>query len=384
MSPIGMTLVFVVFLGAFAWSAVRRWKLLMVGGPEPRFSIASAGEIGKRLEQTFIYAFAQKKMPKNSRYRVAGLAHVGIFVAFQVLLLNSVLLWIRGFDADFDFWGILAHGSPIGIGYSVVKELSAFAAIVGSLVFVYYRVVEKPKRMSLGFEGLLILFIIITMMLADYVYVGGDIVRDARMAATGARGPLALVRAVRLRASRCAFDGFDATARWRSSSSSTSASGGTRAGCSLFLNLLPLLASTSTSSRSSRTSSRTSDRSQGQAPRRRGPRGQGRERRVPVGINRSSRTSPGSTSSTSTRAPSAAAAATTARPTPRTRSSRPSTSRWRSATTSTTRRAGLCRQAGLREPTRSRPRPTQGEGRQRSRTKAPPPEGYHHISPRPS
>lgn len=184
MSPIGMTLVFVVFLGAFAWSATRKWKLLLVGAAEPRFSIDSFEVIGQRLVQTFVYAFAQKKMPKNERYRLAGISHMAIFAAFNVLLVNTVLLWVRGYDADFDFWGILGAHSPIGVGYSVVKELSAFGAIVGCLVFVYLRVIVKPKRMSFGVEGLLILFIIITMMLGDFVYVGGHMAREA--AASGA------------------------------------------------------------------------------------------------------------------------------------------------------------------------------------------------------
>jgi Fe-S oxidoreductase len=182
MSPIAMTLVFVVTLGAFAWSAVRRWRLLRVGAPEPRFSFDGADTLKKRVEQTLIYAFGQKKMPKNPKYRLAGVAHIGIFIAFNVLLLNSVMLWVRGFYPEFDFWGVLERDAPLGMAYSFLKEMSAFAAIVGAAIFVYYRVVTKPKRMTLGFEGIFILWIIITMMLADYIYVGGDIVREVRAA----------------------------------------------------------------------------------------------------------------------------------------------------------------------------------------------------------
>src|SRR5690606_29474268 len=90
--------------------------------------------------------------------------------------------WIRGFIPEFDFWGVLGREHPIGMAYSLVKELSAMAAIVGSAVFLYYRIVKRLPRMTLGFEGILILFIIITMMIGDYVYVGGDLVRDARAA----------------------------------------------------------------------------------------------------------------------------------------------------------------------------------------------------------
>ncbi|MBX3274553.1 MAG: (Fe-S)-binding protein [Sandaracinaceae bacterium] len=182
MSPLGMTLVFVVFGGAFAWSAVRRWRLLNVGTPEPRFTWQTFEALAARVKNVLVYALAQKKMPQNDRYRVAGLAHIGIFLAFQVLLLNSVLLWARGFDASFDFWGLLSTSHIVGQLYSFAKELSAGAAILGASVFVYYRLVTKPARMSFGLEGLLILFIIITMMLADYVYVGGNVARAASVA----------------------------------------------------------------------------------------------------------------------------------------------------------------------------------------------------------
>jgi hypothetical protein len=92
-----MTIVIFVTVGAFAWSAVRRWRLLLVGSAEPRFSLAG-DSLRQRIERVLVYAFGQRKMPKNTRYRLAGVAHVGIFVAFLVLLLNSVMLWFRGYS----------------------------------------------------------------------------------------------------------------------------------------------------------------------------------------------------------------------------------------------------------------------------------------------
>ena len=183
MSPTWMTVLIFVTLGAFAWSAVRRWRLLMVGAPEPRFTI-DPESVQERVKRTVIYALGQKKMPKNARYRLAGAAHIGIFAAFSVLLLNSVMLWIRGYSPEFDFWGILDTHSPIGAAYSLAKELAAMAAVVGGFIFLYYRLVKRPQRMSFGLEALVILGIIITMMIADFVYVGGDLVRDARAAGT--------------------------------------------------------------------------------------------------------------------------------------------------------------------------------------------------------
>src|SRR5688572_16101732 len=99
MSPVAMTVMLIVLPGLFAWSAIRRWKLAAIGAPEPRFSIAGDA-LPQRIKDTLIYALGQKKMPY---YFTAGIAHILIFIAFQVLLLNSILLWGRGYDPSFDF-----------------------------------------------------------------------------------------------------------------------------------------------------------------------------------------------------------------------------------------------------------------------------------------
>lgn len=178
MNPIAMTLVLVLTLSAFAWSASRRIQLLTVGRNDTDFDL-EVDHLVERVKNVLVYALGQKKMAKNSRYQLAGVAHIAIFVAFQVLLLNSVMLWVRGFDPSFDFWGLLSERHIIGKLYSLVKELAAAGAILGASVFVYFRVVAREKRMTLTTEGLVILGIIITMMLADFLYVGGSLAHHA-------------------------------------------------------------------------------------------------------------------------------------------------------------------------------------------------------------
>jgi heterodisulfide reductase subunit C len=173
-----MTVLLVVLPGLFAWSAVRRFRLATVGPSEPRFSLAG-GELPARLRDTAIYAVFQKRMPY---YWAAGVAHILIFLGFQVLLLNSILLWGRGYDPSFDFWGLLALDNPIGAGYSIIKEVFTVLVTLGALVFVYYRVINVQRRMTLSGEGLLILGIIIVMMLADNLYNGARLALDGHAA----------------------------------------------------------------------------------------------------------------------------------------------------------------------------------------------------------
>ncbi len=177
MNPIGMAAVIVTLVCMFAWSAHRRWNLLRVGGPthESRF-----GDLGSRLVGVWTFAVYQKKM---RYYFWAGLAHQLIFLGFVVLLLRSLMLWGRGFDPKFNFWVLgpdPVGGIALGSGYTFLKDVFALLVLLGVTVFVYYRTINVQKRMKLGVEGLVILGIIGTMMLADIFYDGAATVLHHR------------------------------------------------------------------------------------------------------------------------------------------------------------------------------------------------------------
>jgi ferredoxin len=175
MSPFAMTVVLVTSLAVFAWSAIRRTRLLLLGGSEPRANLTAENLAPQRIGDTLIYAFGQRKMPY---YPVAGFAHILIFFGFLTLLLRSLVLWTRGYIPEFDAWGILALDAPLGILYNIAKDVFTVLVLIGAFTFVYYRIVIKEKRMTLSGEGLLILGIIITMMAADILYDGASIVME--------------------------------------------------------------------------------------------------------------------------------------------------------------------------------------------------------------
>jgi Fe-S oxidoreductase len=171
MSPTAMvTLMFAAF-AMFAWSASRRWRLAQIGRPESRLD-----HLAIRLQGTWTYAFRQEKM---DYYSPAGIAHKFIFAGFVILLLRTLVLWGRGYYPPFNLW-VLSPNQPIGQVYEFAKDCMATLVCVGTLVFFYYRVVIKPKRMALSAEGLLILVIIFTMMVADMTYDGASLVLAAK------------------------------------------------------------------------------------------------------------------------------------------------------------------------------------------------------------
>src|SRR4051812_21721322 len=119
MNPFVMFALLIGMLGFFAWTAARRFALLAAAKPEPRFSI-EGDDLVNRIKDTFIYALGQKKMPY---YRVAGIAHMMIFGGFLVVQLNTIKIWARGFDENFDYFGLFALTNPLGAGYNIIKDV---------------------------------------------------------------------------------------------------------------------------------------------------------------------------------------------------------------------------------------------------------------------
>lgn len=179
MNPILMALIIVSLTGAFAWSARRRWHLLKVGNSTWE---SRTDQVGERAAAVWTFAFYQKKM---RNYLLAGMAHQLIFLGFGVLLLRTLMLWGRGFDPAFNLFvlgpeGVL--GVPLGHIYAFLKDVFAMLVLAGASVFVYFRAIKREKRMTLSGEGLLILGIIMTMMLADLLYDGASIALRERFA----------------------------------------------------------------------------------------------------------------------------------------------------------------------------------------------------------
>lgn len=174
MNPIVMALILLSLLAAFAVSARQRLSLLLAGAPA---SGDLTDRVPERLARVWKFAFRQVRMRE---YFWAGLAHQVIFAGFLVLLLRTLVLWGRGFSPDFNLF-ILSPNTALGALYAFLKDVFAVLVIAGASVFVYFRTVNKQRRMSLSTEGLVILGIIIVMMLADIVYDGAATVLSHRL-----------------------------------------------------------------------------------------------------------------------------------------------------------------------------------------------------------
>jgi Fe-S oxidoreductase len=170
MNPVLMIALLVGLPTVFLISALRRWDLLRVGRAEDRF-----GDLAERVKGVALYAFAQKKM---HYYRGPGLAHLLIFAGFLVVSVNTLILWGRGLFPSFNLF-VFAPWQPLGMGYELIRDLFALLVLFGAGYFVYLRAV-KTRRMTLSTEGMVILGIIMTMMLTDFLYHGSMLALHAR------------------------------------------------------------------------------------------------------------------------------------------------------------------------------------------------------------
>jgi Fe-S oxidoreductase len=171
-----MIVMLVVAWMTFFWSIQRRFRLMALGQPDMRWD-----RLWERLVGTVQFAFGQARMP---RYPFTGWLHIAIFFGFLVLLLRSLILWGRGaydptFNLDFLF-GSMTEMNLLGMIYSVAKDIMALVVLVAAAIALYNRMVNKPKRLTQSSEANLILVIIITMMAADVLYDGAEIVLRGR------------------------------------------------------------------------------------------------------------------------------------------------------------------------------------------------------------
>jgi Fe-S oxidoreductase len=180
MNPSAMAFLILSLVGLFVWTARQRVALIRTGMPVEGGS--RLDRVGERLVRMWRLAIVQTRMRD---YFWAGWAHQFIFLGFVVLLFRTLILWGRGFSPSFNLFilgpeGFL--GLPLGAAYNFVKDVFALLVLGGAAVFVYYRTLHKQQRMTLSGEGLLILGIIMTMMLADIFYDGASLVLNARYA----------------------------------------------------------------------------------------------------------------------------------------------------------------------------------------------------------
>jgi len=160
-------LFFIAASVSFVYIMYRRIAVVLKGEPKDRFD-----QIGKRLALLVQVVFGQTRILRR-RFFGAGILHAFIFWGFVVLLINStnVLLggWFHGFHFPF-----LQKGSPTLTVYNYMRDV--FEIIVALMVVIAFfrRLVLKPKRLTIGWDGYVILGFILLIMVSDFIMNGAE------------------------------------------------------------------------------------------------------------------------------------------------------------------------------------------------------------------
>ena len=172
MSPLLTTLILLAAGAFFAWTMIRRLVPLIALRRVDRLD-----RPGERIEGLLRFGFGQRRMVDPEELR-PGVMHVVIFAAFLVLALRTVTLFGMGFAAGFHL-PLLAPESPFGRGYAFLKDVMVLAALAASVGFLWRRLVTKPDRVTLSWEGTLILGFIAGLMVTDMMFDGAGMIASA-------------------------------------------------------------------------------------------------------------------------------------------------------------------------------------------------------------
>jgi len=162
-----MTGVLAIALGIFAWSTWLSISVVQGGSDEDRLD-----HLGTRIWKVLEIAIAQKKMFKDP---IFGTMHALIFWGFLVLLLRSMVLIYMGFDPQFDF--VEATGA-FGHWYTFSKDVMEVIVLLMVSYGAFRRLFAPLERITASAEGVLILAMIGTLMITDFLFDGARFAQD--------------------------------------------------------------------------------------------------------------------------------------------------------------------------------------------------------------
>jgi len=159
-------LILILGVSVFVFTMFRRYRLIRLGKPDPRFS-----DSGKRAAALFKDGFIQRRQP---RYLLAGVLHITFFWGFVVLGLHSIELVVAGIWPGYVFPFM---AGVFGALYNSIKDIASLVVLVASIVAIFRRAVLKPERYqdSHQFEAYFVLGLIAFLMVTDMFYEGSQL-----------------------------------------------------------------------------------------------------------------------------------------------------------------------------------------------------------------
>ncbi len=158
MSPAGISLLMLLALAGFAWLAWRKLQIVLALQPEVRWDRPA-----QRLKSVLVNGLLQRRMIERE-WR-PGLMHAAIFLGFMSLLLRKLQLIAIGYSESATFPEVLGP-------FAAVKDAIELMVVVAVLYAFWRRFVTRPARLEPNREAVLVLSLILTIMVTDFVFDG--------------------------------------------------------------------------------------------------------------------------------------------------------------------------------------------------------------------
>jgi len=178
-------LIATIVIGIFFYAIYHRYRLWRLGGPDNRFNhlvkrtwaFIVTGVVDGILHRKFFGVadgLGHRKLSIEDilpKELYPGIAHFLIFVGCVVLILGAFVDFISHYFLHFLYGNVY-------LGYSVVVDAFGILVLVGAVLVIIRRYVQRPDRLDNTLEDL------ITLVLICLVVVTGFIVEGFRIAAT--------------------------------------------------------------------------------------------------------------------------------------------------------------------------------------------------------
>lgn len=164
LQPFVLGLFVLVAIARFLHLLWPKWKVLKLAPNEYRFN-----DPIQRIFNIAKIAIFQAKMFKRPK---SGLMHAIIFWGFFILLARAAWFFCIG------FFPMLELGAGVfETFYALLKDVIILFVILASTYALYRRLLQKPERLTLSMEGIVILILILLIMISDILF---DAVWQAR------------------------------------------------------------------------------------------------------------------------------------------------------------------------------------------------------------
>ncbi|MDJ0835060.1 MAG: (Fe-S)-binding protein [Acidobacteriota bacterium] len=159
MNGILFSIIVVLSFAGFFYFTTRKIRIMKSLQPDNRLN-----DIGARIKRVITMGFLQSRMIKGDWK--PGIMHTIIFYGFTILLIRKIQLFIIAFNETF------AYPTLAGEIYASIKDLTELAVIAAVCYAFYRRFVIKPNRFEPNREAILVLSLIMTIMVTDFLYDG--------------------------------------------------------------------------------------------------------------------------------------------------------------------------------------------------------------------